>query len=271
MKQEELRKLQLAQLEIAKEVKRVCDENGIQYFLTAGTALGAIRHKGFIPWDDDLDIGMLREEYDRFCKIANEKLNPEYYFQNWINDKEYHLPYGKVRKKGTTYIEQKANIKRRAEIFVDIIVYDDAPSDVNERKILTKKLNRLEQIILMKCKCRPWQEEKNVNMKVFLAFLPARVIALFTSLNYMVQLYEKALRTVKSDKLVYSQLGISFMYLMEKKWLENLTERQFEDDTFKIMQDYDAYLTCAYGDYMKLPPEEDRENRHQIVKLDFGE
>ena len=74
MDNETLRKVQLAQLEIAKEIKRVCDENNIKYFLDSGTLLGAVLHKGFIPWDDDMDIGMLRDEYEKFLQIAPEKL-----------------------------------------------------------------------------------------------------------------------------------------------------------------------------------------------------
>ena len=70
MERELLRKVQLTQLEIAKEIRRVCEENDIPYFLTCGTLLGAVRHQGFIPWDDDMDVGMLRENYEKFCRIA---------------------------------------------------------------------------------------------------------------------------------------------------------------------------------------------------------
>ena len=82
MEQEVLRKVQLCQLEIAKEIKRVCEENGIGYFLCCGTFLGAVRHQGFIPWDDDLDMGMLREDYEKFLEIAPEKLDSRFCVQS---------------------------------------------------------------------------------------------------------------------------------------------------------------------------------------------
>ena len=89
MDKEALRKVQKIQLEMAKDIKRVCEENGIRYFLYRGTFLGAVRHKGVIPWDDDMDFGMLRPDYDKFCRIAPEKLGKEYCFQNWHTDENY--------------------------------------------------------------------------------------------------------------------------------------------------------------------------------------
>ena len=109
MERELLRKVQLTQLEIAKEIRRVCEENDIPYFLTCGTLLGAVRHQGFIPWDDDMDVGMLRENYEKFCRIAPEKLKPEYCWQTWYTDPNYALPFGKVRKRGTLFLEAKSH------------------------------------------------------------------------------------------------------------------------------------------------------------------
>ena len=102
---EELKKVQTLQLEMAKEVKRICEKHGIQYFLDAGTMLGAVRHKGFIPWDDDLDIGFLREEYDKFLQVAPQELSERYYLQNSMSDDDYGMVFSKIRLKGTKFVE----------------------------------------------------------------------------------------------------------------------------------------------------------------------
>ena len=125
MDKEILRRLQLTQLDIAKEIKRVCEKNDIKYWLESGTLLGAVRHKGFIPWDDDLDIAMRRDDYERFKKIAPRDLSSEYFFQSWETDENFGLPFAKVRKRKTIYKEIKAkNSKANNGIFVDIFPYD---------------------------------------------------------------------------------------------------------------------------------------------------
>lgn len=99
MDNEILRKVQLAQLDMAKEVKRICNKYNINYFMDSGTLLGAVRHKGFIPWDDDLDFGMLREDYEKFLKVAPTELNSKYFLQTWKNDDGFPYGFSKIRKK----------------------------------------------------------------------------------------------------------------------------------------------------------------------------
>ena len=101
MDKKTLRKVQLVQLEIAKEIARICEENKINYYLIGGTLLGAIRHKGFIPWDDDLDIGMIRSDYEKFMQIAPKCLDDKYALIDWKSDLIYPHPMGKIIKKGT--------------------------------------------------------------------------------------------------------------------------------------------------------------------------
>lgn len=99
MDNEILRKVQLAQLDMAKEVKRICNKYNINYFMDSGTLLGAVRHRGFIPWDDDLDFGMLREDYEKFLKIATTELDSKFFLQTWKNDDGFPYGFSKIRKK----------------------------------------------------------------------------------------------------------------------------------------------------------------------------
>ena len=99
-----LRKVQLELLAMLKDIDQVCSKYQIAYFLDSGTLLGAIRHQGFIPWDDDLDIGMLRSDYDRFSAIAQKELGDSYFWQTWKTESGYAYPFGKVRKRHTVYL-----------------------------------------------------------------------------------------------------------------------------------------------------------------------
>lgn len=128
---EQFRKMQLIELEMLVEFDRVCRDNHIDYVLFGGSLLGAVRHKGYIPWDDDADIGMLREDYNRFKKHMKE-MNPEIcYFQDHETDPEYRWSYGKLRRTGSKYIRVgQEHLKCKTGIFVDIFPMDDIPLGV---------------------------------------------------------------------------------------------------------------------------------------------
>lgn len=123
-------------VDIALEIKRICEKNNIPYFLIGGTLLGAVRHKGFIPWDDDLDIGFLRKDYDRFLEVCKTELSEEMFLQTWDTDEYYGLPFGKVMLKGTRFRESaNGTAAAQSMIFVDIFPYDDMPENGFKLKV----------------------------------------------------------------------------------------------------------------------------------------
>ena len=132
----EFRTMQLLELDMLVEFDRVCRENNIKYCIACGTLLGAVRHKGYIPWDDDADIVMLREDYEKFRKISDKLNNEICYFQDHNNDPDYLWQYAKLRRTGTSFVRAgQEHMKGKTGVFVDIFVLDDIPNNVLGMKI----------------------------------------------------------------------------------------------------------------------------------------
>ena len=132
MKKEILDKLHITHIKILDEIVRICDENKLNYFLIGGTLLGAVRHKGFIPWDDDLDIAMPRKDYDKFLNIAKKQINNNYILEYNKTNRKYWLPFAKVRLKNTLYVENTIkNYETNKEIWVDIFPIDNVKKDLS--------------------------------------------------------------------------------------------------------------------------------------------
>lgn len=272
MEQELLRKVQLVQLEIAKEIKRVCEENDIRYFLADGSFLGAVRHGGFIPWDDDMDIGMLRSDYEKFCRIAPSKLKPEYCLQTWYTEPNYGLPFGKVLKRNTVYLESKKSRRLQENgFYVDIFPFDYVPQEEEQRKALAAQLLSIYRMKLMKSGYKPWMENDTIVWKKRIGYLYYQLKSLFVSQNNLARDYDTLAVAVLDSPVVCEQSALPHPDYYESSCVEQLADYTFEGETFKGPKDYDKYLTALYGDYMTLPPEDQRENRHQIVEIDFGE
>jgi len=274
MNKEILRKVQLVQLEIAKEIKRVCENNNINYFLDSGTLLGAVRHQGFIPWDDDLDIGMLRNDYEKFLKIATKALKEDYFLQTWDTDKNYPLAFAKIRKKGTIYIERVAEMSKAENgIYVDIFPYDVFPN---------KKIQKIKQglfieiyrrIMLIKLKYYPWTAKITFfnKIKTFIAYLPIFLISIFVNKEKIKQKYTSVMTKHNNEKtdFLYEQAGASRYgkWIIPTKCFNSFINLPFEDTIFSCPNNFKKYLNTAYGNYMQLPPIEQRENRHNIIKI----
>lgn len=275
MNNELLRRVQLVQLEILKEVKRICDENNITYSLDGGTLLGAIRHKGFIPWDDDLDISMVRDEYERFLQIAPKVIKPEYVVQSWYSEAGYGLPFAKVRKKNTLYIEkvtEKASCNQG--IFIDIFPYDEYPEDIRAQKKQGKVFMFYKTLIRAKCHYTPWYESGSINWKKYILYLPFRFLSIFQSKESMIRKYDDNAKKYNGEghkKLYVQDISTYGSYLVNSEMFQDEIMIPFEDDKFMIPRDYDRLLTAIYGDYMTPPPKEEREDRHHVLKISLGD
>lgn len=267
MNTKDLRRLQLIELEMLLELDRICRENDIEYFLSAGTVLGAVRHKGFIPWDDDLDVRMFRSEYDKFCKICETELNTEKFFlQNDKTDKEYRWGYAKIRRKGTEYIRagQEA-IKCFSGVSIDVFVIDHVP-DNYVLKIFYHVLRR-------GCIKTLWSvigvtEEPNIFKRVLYKGLkhvnkniPLAIIEWIGNWSIGKET-EYVCCTAFYRKDDFGTLNDKYMKFKfrdtKAKWFKDKIEMEFEGFLFYICKDYDSYLSYKYGDYWKFPPESKR-------------
>ncbi len=272
---EQFRKMQLTELDMLVEFDRVCRIHGINYVLFAGSLLGAVRHKGYIPWDDDADIMMLRTDYERFKTVMND-LNPDIcFFQDHTTDPEYRWGYGKLRRTGTKYVRVgQEHLKCKTGIFVDVFPYDDIPEST---------IGQVFQDFYCYC-CRKilWSEvgkEVCTGFKKYwfklLSLIPTETV--FKLLSYYINRSKK-----ESDNrvriLCFTSIGklyykhpIKERYGILKEWFTDRAEYEFEEKKLMGTKDYDAVLKFWYDDYMTLPPVEKREQHSAGSYIDFGE
>ena len=261
-----------AQMDLLAELDRLCKKWEIPYFLTAGTLIGAVRHDGFIPWDDDLDVGLLRKYCDRLEEACAKDLDPAYYLHCWKSDPNSPHCFYKLKIKGTHYPEEiAAGTKMDDGIFIDIFPFDNAPDDPKKRKSHHRKRVWLQKMLLLRARFDLGGNSKA--KRLIYAFM--KPIAFSRSLNGWKKSFLKLQNKynhLKTKEAV--NLCGAYSYYRESQEvavLEELIPHTFEGIPYSIPKNYDTFLRRQYGNYMQLPPEEQRVGRHNIVGLDFGD
>lgn len=259
---EELKNVELG---ILKYFRDICKKLNLQYYLMGGTLLGAVRHQGFIPWDDDIDVMMPREDYDRLVNYFMQNDTEQYQLADNKILKEYTFPIGKLMDTRTELISNTVKTCRNAGAFIDIFPLDRVKGvdDIRERG---QKLGKL-----------------NTFIHTFSRMLPNEVYNTYFEMSWKEKLIFSSYRIYGIQNLVNKYRRICCVYNKEKTglsayigwilhdweiWSDEMlgvgTELVFEGECFTVPKEYKNFLTIVYGDYMKLPPEEQRKTRHSF-------
>lgn len=266
LSEEELRKVQSIQLEMLCEVDRICKKNGICYNIIAGTLLGAVRHNGVIPWDDDADVAFLRTEYEKFRLALERDLDTErFYFQDHKKTKGYRWGYGKLRRRDTLFLrEGQESMPYEQGIFIDIFPLDNVSDNY-----LVRTFSNLHCFLIRKCMWAPIGKEQSNNRISRWAYQILDKISDEKLFAHYDKYIEKAKRIHSSWVRILTYPTPNREWAYKKKWYENSNAIVFEGKEFSGIKEWDEYLTFKFGDYMQLPKESERK-RHSVTKLEIN-
>ncbi|MEE0265296.1 MAG: LicD family protein [Acutalibacteraceae bacterium] len=252
------------------DVDRICKKHNIKYFLGGGTLLGAIRHNGFIPWDDDADIMMLREDYDKFLKVAQAELPPTLFLQTSYTDKHCHYPFAKIRINDTMYATyySKSHTGMNNGLAFDIFSHDHTANSKLGRKLHLQFTLLVRSMIFNK-----WNKRKTDNGHKVQSFF-ANILKAITPIPVSEWMQYKLFNMFnKSDtKYLYDGMGRNiYKGDFPKYYLDEAIEWEFEGYKFPVPKEYDKYLRYLYGDYTQLVLPWQRQTCHDIMVMDLGQ
>lgn len=267
-----LQALQQIELEILLELDRICKKHDIHYWLDAGTLLGAVRHGGFIPWDDDIDVGMLRPDFEKFMEIAPKELGTDYFLQSRETDPNYPFSFPKIRKNHTTFIEWALkSIDMHHGIYIDIFVYDVLPEE-NTSEFIEEAIELDKQLIrklVLDVDMKPEWSARYI--KTWLKKKIAHLLYAGKSAETIDQQIEETFSRYQEEQYPNRKITcLSFRkeYLFYEDDVMPTKMWTFEEYEFPVPGHMDAYLKALYGDYMQLPPvKERRGHRPAFVHL----
>ncbi len=263
-----MRDIQLVALDILKEVDRVCKKNNINYFLEAGSALGAARYQGFIPCDDDVDIGMFREDYQKFKKIAVEELRPGYLMQDMKPGADYPYPYMQVVKDQTCFVRKEfCKARMHHGIHIDIAPFDHVSEDKLLRERQLTQIRKYSSIIRKKLIPEPYESKNPFNCFIvntlyyFLKPVPLRLLKWLRHREFVK--YRNVDCRCVGDLCTHYKKDLYF----DKKIFFPTGKVSFEGMEFPVPGDLEGYLTIMYDDYRRLSPREDSSTKYRVVDV----
>ena len=273
---EQLVHLQKLEMEILRDFQRICDENNLTYFGFAGTGIGALRHKGYIPWDDDIDISLPRKDYEIFMHLVQEQMGDKYYVLNTDNDPNYPLATTRLVLRGTTFQEfSMKDVDCNWGIFLDLYALDNAADNWLAYQLQMWSAWFWGKLLILRSIPRPYLYVHGITAKIVTAACVAThhaMKALGISKEFLYKKREKANRRYENrqtKRIAYFCDPLPYTNTFSKEDIYPLRDLPFEDGTLPFPNHLEKLLTKMYGDYMTPPPVE-RRKTHFPYKLDFG-
>ncbi len=274
----EVKQIQMILIRMLKDVISVCEANNLVYMLCGGSALGAVRHKGFIPWDDDLDIAMPRSSYKSFISLFEENFSRDYWIHTPAHTPDYGLGLARICKKGTKF-KTVGDAPEECGIFIDIFIIENAPNNA-----ILRRLHGLGSMAIgFALSCRRFAAYKNQflsleadedTIKVFKTKARAGKFFSFLSVDTWCHMWDKWNSCCRNEQSKYVTIPVGRNHYFKETYSRRVflpaVRVSFEKLEVNIPCDSDAYLTALYGDYMQIPPDEDHET-HVVFEFDLGE
>lgn len=264
MKELSLREIQLAELEVLKKIREICQNIDIKYYIMYGTLLGAVRHKGFIPWDDDIDVIMFREDYKKFvdyCNLHTMELSP-FRLHHYSNNKKYIYPLARLSD-SRYYVDYNTADDYDLGLFVDVYPFDGCGNSEEEARKIARRQRRL---IVPICYggLKKFQPSVTGGIRTLEKFLIYYLVR-FIGVHHFVKLADKYASKTSVNDSIYVELTsweLEKYKPMTKEDFGEGVELEFEGEKFRAPIAYDKILKLYYKNYMELPPEEDRVGHH---------
>ena len=259
-------------VDIVKEVVRICDKHDLKYYMLGGTMLGAIRHKGFIPWDDDIDLGMPREDYEKFLELAEEELPDHLKAVNYRNTPNYMYYITRILDTQTKVIEERiGNDNKYTNASIDIFPIDGTPNNAFLRKIYFFRVLYHRALMSLCYKDSIDRKRKRSKKEKLLLWVMERIPVEKLTTPYKQKCkIDKLLRKqpIKGAKYIGNIMGAyRTREIVPAEYYGEGAMYSFEDIQLRGLSMYHEYLTFTYGDYMKLPPEDQRKTHFKILEI----